>query len=143
MICFLIPSNVKLTKSFFSEKSIGHITDCNNPLNHQRNSSQMSWGNTTVCRFLRGIWFHTQRKDEATISSSWSPQRKYYNDAQQKDESQGSLIRRRHKLLRICCWSFSRRYISSISVDYLPGQHTSNIDRSDKRKWLYTKKKKS
>ena len=34
-------------------------------------------------------------------------------------------------------------YISAISVYNLPRLHTTNVDRSNKRKWLYTKKKKA
>ena len=31
--------------------------ESNNSLNHQKTMSKESWGNTTVCRFLRGIQF--------------------------------------------------------------------------------------
>ena len=37
---------------------------------------------------------------------------------------------------------FYIRYISILSVYNLPRLHTSNVDRSNKRKWLFTKKKK-
>ena len=42
----------------------------------------------------------------------------------------------------ICCWSFARRYIITIFVYYLPGLHTLKINRCNKRKWLFAKKKK-
>ena len=32
-------------------------------------------GNTLICRFLQGIWFHTLRENGANTSSLWSPQR--------------------------------------------------------------------
>ena len=40
-------------------------------------------------------------------------------------------------------WSFARRYMSVICVYNLPRLHTSNVIRSYKRKWLYTKKERS
>ena len=39
-----------------------------------------------------------------------------------------------------CCWCSARGYISPLSVHNLPRLCTSNINRSNKRKWLYTKK---
>ena len=47
----------------------------------------------------------------------------------------------RHRLLWHCCWCSARGYISPIFVYNLPRLHTSNVDRSNKRKWLYTKKR--
>ena len=43
----------------------------------------------------------------------------------------------RDRLLQNYCWNFARKYISTLFVYYLP---TLNIDRSNKRKWLYAKK---
>ena len=40
-------------------------------------------------------------------------------------------------------WSFTRRYICTIFVYDLPGLVTLNVDRSNKRKWLYIKKARS
>ena len=49
-----------------NEKSFwGNLTDSNNLYNHWRSLSKESLGNMTVCRFLKNIWFHTQRKDGA------------------------------------------------------------------------------
>ena len=97
-------------------------------------------GNAIVCRFLQ--WFHTQKKDGANFSSLWLLQRNSYshNDALQKRESHGSLTWWWHRLLCHCCWSSARRYISTIYVYNLPRLRTSNFDRSNRRKWLYTKK---
>ena len=55
-------------------------------------------------------------------------------------ESKSSLTgwRRRHCF---CC--SARGYISPISVYNLPRLRTSNVDRSNERKWLYVKKAKS
>ena len=44
------------------------------------------------------------------------------------------------KLLWHCCWCSAREYISPISVHNLPRRWTLNIDRSNERKWSYTKK---
>ena len=38
-----------------------------------------------------------------------------------------------------CCWSLTRRYISSIYVYNLPWLCTMNISRPDKRNWFHTK----
>ena len=46
----------------------------------------------------------------------------------------------RHRFLRHSCWSSVRRYISAIAFSNLPRLRTSNVDRSNKRKWFYTKK---
>ena len=45
-----------------------------------------------------------------------------------------------NKVLQYCCWSFAKRYISTIFVYNLPKLWTLNVSRSNKRKWLYTKK---
>ena len=52
-----------------------------------------------------------------------------------------SVIRWRHRLLWHCCWCSARGFINRISVHYLPRLHTSNVNRSNERKWLYTKKR--
>ena len=44
-------------------------------------------------------------------------------------------------LLLYCQWSFARWYISAIFVYNLSRLCTLNVNRSNKRKWLYTKKK--
>ena len=63
-----------------------------------------------------------------------------HNDVLSKHESQSSLTGWRHKLLLHCGWSSARKYISTISVYNLSRLHTLNVDRSNKRKRLYTKK---
>ena len=45
------------------------------------------------------------------------------------------------KLLHQKWWSLDQRYISAIFVYNVTKIHTLNIDRSNKRKYLYTKKK--
>ena len=37
-----------------------------------------SWGNGIVRRFLQGIWYHTQRKNEANATSIWCRFKHYY-----------------------------------------------------------------
>ena len=56
-----------------------------------------------------------------------------------KNESKGSLFSWSPRFLRYCCWSFARGYISTIFVYNLRRLRTLNVDRSNKRKWLYTK----
>ena len=53
-----------------------HITDSDNPSNFRRSSYKKLWGNTLICRFLQGIWLHTQRGDRTNTSSVWSPHQK-------------------------------------------------------------------
>ena len=42
-------------------------------------------------------------------------------------------------LLWHCCLCSARGYISPISIHNLPRLHTSNVHRSNERKWFYTK----
>ena len=111
----------------FSEKTIHNITDSNNLLNHRRSSCKNSRGNTTVCRFLKSIWFHKQREVGANTSSLWSPQRNHYshNDALQKHENQGSHTGWRHRYLLHCFWTTAHlfktclNYIHQTSIDLI------------------------
>ena len=77
-----------------SKESHQNLTDSENPWNYWRNTSKVSQGNTTVCRFLQCIRFSTKRKDGANTTSIWSSQRNCYSyyDALQKHEINGSLI---------------------------------------------------
>ena len=72
--------------------------------NHRNISGKESRGSTNVCRFLQGIQFYAQREDEANTTYRWSPQRNCfcYNNALQKHESNCSLTRWKHQLLRHC-----------------------------------------
>ena len=54
-----------------SKKLLHKITDSVNLLNHWTWSKEFR-GNTTVLRFLQGIRFHTQKKDEPDTTSMWS-----------------------------------------------------------------------
>ena len=67
---------------FFSEKSIHNITNSDNLLNFRTSLCKKPWGNSLFCRFLQGIWLHTQR-DGVNTSSLWLPQRnnRSHNDA--------------------------------------------------------------
>ena len=49
------------------------------PLIYQRSMYKKSWGNTTVCKFLQGIWFHTKKEDGANTTSIWSLQKSCYS----------------------------------------------------------------
>ena len=42
--------------------------------NHRWSTCRISWNNTIIQRFPRGIWFHTKRKDWANTACIWSPQ---------------------------------------------------------------------
>ena len=55
-----------------------------------------------------------------------------------KHESKSSPTRRRHRLSWYCCLSSARGYISPISVYNLLRLCTSNVDRSNERKWIFT-----
>ena len=79
----------------------------------------------------------------ANISNVWFPQRNccIFNEALLKHKSKGSFTWWRHRILRHCCWSFPKRYVSIISVYNLAWLCTSKVDRYDKRKLLYAKKK--
>ena len=102
---------------------------------------QKFWSNIVVWRFLRCIWFYTQRKDRVNSSSIWSLQRNCYhfNDALQKYESHSLLTQWWHQLLQHCHWSLARRYIDTISIHILPRLYTSNVNRSDEKNGLTLK----
>ena len=57
-------------------------------------------------------------------------------------ESNGLLIWWQYWHLQNCHWSLARRYISTIYVYNLHRLCTLNVDRSNQRKWFYTKKAK-
>ena len=63
----------------FKKLLIHNFSNSDFSLNHQKSIWKTSWGNTLVCRFFQGIWFHTQRKDGANTSSIWSAQRNCYS----------------------------------------------------------------
>ena len=104
---------------------------------------QKSRGNTSVWRFLRGIWFHTHEKDGANTSNIWSPQRNcyLYNNALQKHESNGSLTQWWYWFLWRWAGSFAKRHINTISINNLPRLRTLKVNRSNER-WFHSKKKK-
>ena len=62
------------------------------------------------------------------------------NDALQKHGSKSLLTRWRHRLLWHCCWCSVREYISIVPVHNLSRVHTSNVDRTNERKWFSSKK---
>ena len=99
-------SNQKLRKRF-SEKLIPNITAAS-PWNRRRSPYKKPRGDTLVCKFLQGIWFHTLRKDGVNTSSSQSPERNCHNYIDfffWKHESHGSLTRWRHRLPWHFRWS--------------------------------------
>ena len=77
--------------------------------------------------------------------NKWFTPRKFYshNDAPHSHQSKSSSSGWRHKFFRHCCLSSAKGYINTISVCCLPRLRSSNIDRSNRRKWLYTKKARS
>ena len=101
------------------------------------------WSDTLICRFLQGIWLHTQREDGANTSSRWSPSHKKLSEPQtmmlSKNKRKSLLTGWRHKLLWHCCWCCTGGYLSPISVHNLPRQRTSNVDWSSEKMSLYYK----
>ena len=126
-------SNVKLRKFVekskqLLKKSLYNLTDSDNPLNHQRSMHKESWGNTTVCRFLESIWFHTLKKDGVNIPSLWSSKKLLLKQwFIHLIETQTSLT----LLLESC-----RRYFCTIFVYTVARLHSLNIWRSIKRKMV-------
>ena len=145
MLCFSIVSDWK-SRKFFGKIRIAfeEFIDSDNPSNYPRNMVNESWGNTIVHRYLQDIWFHTQQKVGANTTCLWSPQRNCYNynDALQKHESNGSLTWGRYRLLWHFCWSFVKRYISTLFVYTLSRLCTLNINRSNKKNLFHIKKNK-
>ena len=73
-----------------------------NLTNHWKNNGKESQDNTNIPWLFQDIWFHIQRKAAADATHIWSSSRNSYryDDALQKHESNGSLSRGRHRLLR-------------------------------------------
>ena len=92
-------------------------------------------------RFLQGIRFHTQRKDEANATSIRYPEGNCYryNDTPKMHESNGNLTWWRQRIPRYCCWSLAKIYIDAFYVNNLPRSRTSNLSRLNKRKCFQTK----
>ena len=124
--CFSIVSDLKLRK--FSGKIRISFREINPQLiwfwrfikSAKGVHVKKSWGNTIICRFLQGIWFHSQRKDGANTSSIWSPQRNCYNynDAQQKYECNG-LLTCNTDFFDIVAWVLQVPYIFIICLGYV------------------------
>ena len=66
-----------------------------------------------------------------------------YNDALQNYERYSSFTGWIHRLLQDCRWTLARRYICVVFIDTQPKIHTSNVHRSNKRKWFHIKKARS
>ena len=93
LTCFSIVSNLKPSKFWETEwllkKSLHKFTDSDYPSNNRRSKGKEFRGNITIRRYLQGIRFYIQTKDEAR----WSSQRNCYNcnKALQKQETNGDI----------------------------------------------------
>ena len=58
------------------------------------------------------------------------------NDSLQKHQSESTFTRWRHRILRHCCRSATRRHASPISLYHLSRLRAQNFDRQNQRKWL-------
>ena len=56
-----------LSNSAFVETPY-NLTDSANRSSRRRNMNKESWSNSTVRRFLKNIWFHSQKKDWANTT---------------------------------------------------------------------------
>ena len=134
------PKENSLEKSEqFSEKSIQIFS---NSIFHRRSSNRKSQDHTDFYRFLQGIWFHTQRKDGANTSSIWSPQIncQFYKDVLQKHESKWFT----HLTMTLISLTLScKKCISTISIYNLTRLCSTNVNRSNGRKWSHSNKNKT
>ena len=121
----------------FSEKLIYSFSDSAYSSNHWRSTCKKSWGCTFVCRFLQGI--HREKMEQILLAYGLH---NCYNEALQRPESKGLLIKWWYWFLWHCPWSLATRYIGVISIYDLTVLCTANINRSIERKWFHTKKKK-
>ena len=121
----------KNQNGFRRKRSINHnTTDSNNPLNHWRSSYKESRGNTLACRFFQSIWFFTLRAyglpEETALAMMM-----FYRNTKVKVRSPDENTYFFDVVPRV-----QQGYTLAL---YLQRLRISNIDRSNKRKWLYTK----
>ena len=96
---------------------------------HRRSTNKRSWNNIITCRFLKGVWFHTQRKDGANNSIKLFSKRNWYFARTGRPLPVQMMI----TLTTLTyCWNLTRKYIGNTSIHYLPRLRTTNINRSKK-----------
>ena len=123
ILSFIKKGDLGMTKN-----SLHNLTDSDNQSNDRRCTSKESHGNATVCRFLQSIRFHSQRKILLPKETFTVIMVFYKNTNAHLLETQTSL----KKFLESC------KEIRTIFVYTLPKLHTSNVNRSNKRKCFNT-----
>ena len=91
-------------------------------VNPWRRSGKKPTGDITICRLYKGLRFHTERED-GTNPTSIRPtkrNRSSNNDSLQKHQSESTFTRWRHRILRHCCGSTTRRHANPIPLYHLP-----------------------
>ena len=132
MLYFSTISNMKLRKFFRRIGKVFEEIDSNNPLNHRKSSCKNFQSNTIVDFSKAFDSIHREKMEKILL---------VYGLPKETFTAIMTLYTNtwyRHRLLQHRCRSFVWRYISTISVS---NQRTLNADRSNKRKWLYTKEK--
>ena len=125
----------------FSEKSLLNFRDSDDPSNNRR-ITRKNIEATIVYGFLQWILFHDKRDDWA--NSIWHMfSLKKLTAIMMIYKNTEAVVRSANRDINwYCHWSFTRRYIRTIFVYNLPRLCTLNVDISNQRKWLYTKKSK-
>ena len=94
--------------------------------------------NKGFSEFLEGYWVQ-----QNVVEEGWRVQQLiHYEYSNHNEYSSSQWVKNNIIWFENIFSSLTRKAISSISAYPLPRQHTSNIDRSNKRKWLLKKKKK-
>ena len=83
----------------------------------------------------------TPYKEKINTSRIWSPQRNCYglNDALQKQKAIVRSTDSDTNFFWYCRWNLARSYISTISIHNLSRSRSTNVNRSNERKWPHTK----
>ena len=103
-----------------------------------KRTCKKSRSNIILRRFLQGVWFHTQGKDGTNTSNieTVTAIMKLYKNMK------GTVCSPDGYTDFFGIVAFAKRYIRILLVYNLPTWHTTNVNKSYKRKWFHFKKDK-
>ena len=116
-------------------------SDSNYSASHQRSMCKETWSNSFVHIFLQSIWFHTKGKIVQILLAYGFPKETLTDKLMLKNKT---AQKQWFAHLIVTPTSLTLSPVSQLAlyIYNLPRRRTWNIDRADKRKWFYTKKKK-
>ena len=105
---------------WLSEKSIHDIKIFDYPSNSRCTWKKKPWHNNIICRFLQGLWRHTQRKEQILLANDLRKGTVATIMMLNKIQRKSPLPGWRHRLLRHCTRYVARRHINAIALHHLP-----------------------